>query len=158
VDNLSDEYGKYLGHAEIEPSHALLYRRVLNKLGVPVRDGTMTTPAQQSSKAAADFYQWFREKVATESPDYLLGHFLAYEITDVLDFPDYATAALRMWPGDTAIHEFFIQHAESDHDSAFARDLQSFFEENREAMISAMGKLLEQWTVFYQRASEEVQQ
>ena len=117
----------------------------------------MTTPAQQTSKAAADFYKWFREKVATESPDYLIGHFLAYEITDVLDFPDYTAAAKRMWENNAPVHEFFTQHADSGHDAAFARDLQPFFVQNRKAMISAMGNLLENWTKFYRGASAEVE-
>ena len=157
VDNLSDEYGKYLGHINVEPSHALLYRRILDTLNVPVREGTMTTPAQQTSKAAANFYSWFKQRVATESPDYLIGHFLAYEITDVLDFPDYTSAAKRMWSDKPETHEFFTQHADSGHDAAFARDLEPFFEQNRKAMVVAMGVLLENWTKFYRSASEEIQ-
>lgn len=156
VDNLSDEYGKYLGRSDIEPSHALLYRRILDELQVPVKEGTMTTPAQQISKAAADFHSWFKQKVASESPEYLTGHFLAYEITDVLDFPDYTSAIKRMWPDRQDLHEFFTQHADSGHDAAFAKDLQPFFEKNRKPMIEAMGNLLENWTKFYRGASAEV--
>jgi hypothetical protein len=155
VDNLSDEYGKYLGRHNIEPSHATLYRRVLEELEVPVREGTMTTPARPTSRAAASFYKWFKERVEKESPDYLIGHFLAYEITDVLDFPDYTTAAKRIWPGRSDLHEFFTQHADSEHDAAFARDLLPFFAKNRKTMISAMGHLLENWTSFYRDASAE---
>lgn len=156
VDNLSDEYGKYFGNDEQQPSHALLYRRVLDELGVAVREDTMTTPAKQTSKAAAAYYDWFREQVETEAPEYLIGHFLAYEITDVLDFPDYTIAAKRIWRDKPGVHEFFSQHADSGHDAAFARDLEPFFEENRKPVIAAMGELLEQWTKFYRAASAEV--
>jgi hypothetical protein len=155
VDNLSDEYGKYLGHSDIEPSHAHLYRRILDVLAVPVLEGTMTTPAQPTSEAAADFYAWFKETVAKQSAEYLIGHFLAYEITDVLDFPDYTVAAKRLWPNRPELQEFFVQHADSGHDAAFARDLQPIFAQNRKVMIEAMGNLLEHWTEFYRGASIE---
>ncbi len=158
VDNLSDEFGKYVGHQKIEPSHAQLYRPILDALEVAVIDGTMSTPTKRSSGAAANFYKWFREKTITEPPAYMLGHFLAYEITDTLDFPDYLTAAQRIWPENTAIHEFFTQHADSGHDASFAHDLQFLFEQNRDAMIAGMGNLLEQWTMFYQGVAKEVQQ
>ena len=156
ADNLSDEYGKYLGHKDIKPSHAQLYRRVLNELKIPVVENTMSTPVKRSSQAATSFYDWFKKRTMTESPEYMIGHFLAYEITDVLDFPDYLVAALRLWPEKSNVHEFFTQHAESGHDAAFARDLENFFEQNRQRMIEGMGNLLEQWTIFYHRASEEV--
>jgi hypothetical protein len=115
----------------------------------------MTTPAQPTSEAAADFYAWFKETVATQSAEYLIGHFLAYEITDVLDFPDYTVAANRLWPNRPELQEFFVQHADSGHDAAFARDLQPIFAQNRKVMIEAMGNLLEHWTEFYRGASIE---
>jgi hypothetical protein len=156
VDNLSDEYGKYFGHKNFEPSHAQLYRRVLDELEVKVAENSMSTPVERSSQAAANFYDWFKEQTTTKLPSYMIGHFLAYEITDVLDFPDYLVAAHRLWPQKSNVHEFFTQHAESAHDATFARDLENFFEQNRQKMIEGMGNLLEQWTTFYQQASEEV--
>lgn len=156
VDNLSDEYGKYFGNDTQQPSHALLYRRVLDELGVAIARDTMTTPARPTSRAAAAYYDWFREQVETEAPEYLIGHFLAYEITDVLDFPDYTIAAKRIWREKPEVHEFFWQHAESGHDAAFARDLEPFFAEHRKPVIAAMGNLLEEWTKFYRAASLEV--
>lgn len=156
ADNLSDEYGKYVGKNKLEPSHALLYRRVLEELHIPIKAGTMTTPANPKSAAAAHFRSWFEERVNSESPEYLMGHFLAYEITDVLDFPDYTKAANRMWPNNMSILEFFTQHAGSGHDASFAADLGPLFKQNRKQILSAMSSLLEHWTRFYLQASEEV--
>lgn len=156
VDNLSDEYGKYLGHNNIKPSHAQLYRRLLDELGVKVLEETMTTPKKKLSKAASNFYNWFKKIVINEPPEYLIGHFLAYEITDVLDFPDYLNFIVRIWPDRKDLHEFFTQHAESGHDAAFSKDLQPLFLNNKQKIIKAMGNLLECWTIFYQEASEEI--
>lgn len=156
ADNLSDEYGKYMGRHKLELSHAELYRRVLDELKVPIQSGTMSTPKTPKSQAAKRFREWFSDVVNTESPEYLIGHFLAYEITDVLDFPDYDKAVKVIWPGRRDLHEFFSEHADSDHDGTFSRGLQSFYEENQYAMVVAMGNLLDHWTVFYVKASEEV--
>lgn len=155
TDNLSDEYGKYRGSTEIKPSHAQLYRRVLDKIGLPVQEGTVSTLQEQQSKAAQAFYSWFVRVANTTTPNYLLGHFLAYEITDVLDFPDYTIAVQRIWPDDAGILEFFTQHAESGHDVSFAEGLQRFFELNKDTMVSAMANLLVKWTAFYQEAAAE---
>lgn len=156
ADNLSDEYGKYVGHGDIEPSHAELYHPLLDELGVEVAEGTMSTPAHPASHAASDFYEWFKNTTATEQPAYMLGHFLAYEITDVLDFPDYYRAAKRIWPHNKGVHEFFTQHAHSGHDSTFARGLQPVFAQNQATMVAAMAQILVRWTTFYEKAAREI--
>lgn len=156
ADNLADEYGKYLGRRSIEPSHADLYRRVLDELDVPVMAETMSTPAVQNSLAAKSFRDWFRHRVVTASPDYLIGHFLAYEITDVLDFPDYSGAVKRIWPKRPDLHEFFVEHAQSNHDDSFSRELQIFYEGHQRPMVEAMAGLLDRWTRFYAEAATEV--
>ena len=156
ADNLSDEYGKYVGAKKLEPTHADLYNPLLKALKVPVKKETMSTPKTESSNAANNFYKWFREQVENKSVYYLLGHFLAYEITDVLDFPDYTTAIKRIYPDKVEIHEFFTQHAGSGHDESFGKDLQPVYEKHKKEMDEALANLLQHWYIFYEQSLTEI--
>ncbi len=60
-----------------------------------------------------------------------------------------------MWPQRSDLHEFFEIHANSKHDSVFAKDLEPLFSSNNKEMTKAMGQLLEHWTLFYEEASKE---
>ena len=156
VDNLSDEYGKYAGAKELEPTHADLYRHLLDILKIPIKSETMSTPDTKPSKAANNFYKWFKEQVETKSVYYLLSHFLAYEITDVLDFSDYTTAIKRIYPDESEMHEFFTQHANSGHDESFGRDLQTVYNKHKKEMDEALANLLQHWYIFYEQSFDEI--
>lgn len=155
--------GLYQLHVEPpsqDPEHSALYARILQASGEPIVSGLMSTPGRlRYSEAAADFYIWFDQMVRTKPFPYMMAFFLAYEITDGLDFPDMSTAVKRMFPNEKDLYEFSDVHAASDHDSKFMSTMLSvdpdFFTTNREEVINAMGAILGHWTIFNRRASAE---
>jgi|GEM_PF-5576961 hypothetical protein len=155
--NMAEEFGIELNAGEPKPSHSALYRRLLDECGVSVLDGMTSIPIVQRSTGSRIFYDWFRERLETQSAAYLLALLWAYEIEgDKIDFPFFLTAAKRIWPGRTDLLQFFVEHAETTHDIVFGADLQPMFDEHGKEMVGAMCDLHERYVQFYRATSDEV--
>lgn len=154
AENLGDECGLYRDGTEGD-THAELYARVMRELGVPIKQGTLSTPEGEGFASASTFYGWFREQMDTLPEPAVLGHLLAYEVADDLDFTKYEKAATRLWPGRDDLLEFFLLHRTSGHDETFAERLQPLYEQDPDMMLHAMGNMLPHWRRFYQESWRE---
>ncbi len=150
--NLRDEFGEEPGR----PSHAALYRRLIDELGVQVEEGKVSTPAISSSEAARAVKESCERVVASESLAYLAGFFAGFEATDGPDFTRLGVAVRQIWPDRPDLHEFFHTHAISDHDIKFVANLNPLFLQQKPEFLRGMDDFLKLWTKFYEQATQEV--